>query len=256
MKTGLTMQVALLAMQSRADEIKVQTLEESGKWFRHHFPITPPTSVVALDDWKHQNRKTVWYDSRFYRLNVLWENGGFFIRDLHLFDENVVSPTHYTALATTSLAYGTLPVMDGALWSGNIKAGIWPVLLAPDGSTSPLTPDGSPVVTELDATDLSIRQPLHGGGALTVVCGEARVTFTAVDGQGQPLPWAWDLVGGTQQKSVVVDVAPQSITYRYSGATYQLRLAPDTGLSEQLTNGTIRLHPNHAGTLALVFGGS
>jgi len=256
MKTGLTMQVALLAMQSRADEIKVQTLEESGKWFRHHFPITPPTSVVALDDWKHQNRKTVWYDSRFYRLNVLWENGGFFIRDLHLFDENVVSPTHYTALATTSLAYGTLPVMDGALWSGPAKAGIWPVLLAPDGGISLLIPDGPPVVTELNATDLSIRQPLHGGGTLTMVCGEAKATFKAIDDQGRPLPWAWDLIGGTQQKTVVVDVAPQSITYNHSGANYQLRLAPDTGLCEQLTNGTIRLHPNHAGTLGLVLGGS
>ena len=256
MKTGLTMQVARLARQARAGEIKVQTLEESGQWFRHHFTLTPPTSVVALDDWKHQNRKTVWYDSRFYRLNLLWENGGFFIRDLHLFDEKVVSPTHNVALATTSLAYGTLPVMDGALWSGPAKAGIWPVLLAPDGGTSALTADGPPVVTELNATDLSIRQPLQGGAVLTMVCGEARVTFTGDDGQGQPLRWAWDMVGGSQQALAVVEVTPQNITYHYTGASYQFRLAPETGFCEQLTNGAIRLHPNDAGTLDLILGGT
>src|SRR6266850_8013232 len=68
------------------------TLEQLGEWFRHKYIVTPPTAVVALDDWKHENRKTVWYDSRFYRLNVLWENGHFFIRDLHCFDPKVVSP--------------------------------------------------------------------------------------------------------------------------------------------------------------------
>ena len=48
-----------------------------------------------------ENRKTVWYDSRFYRLNILWENGAFFIRDLHRFDEKVVAITHDTPLTTT-----------------------------------------------------------------------------------------------------------------------------------------------------------
>jgi hypothetical protein len=256
MKSGLTMQVALLATQARAGEIKVQTLAESGEWFRDHFALTPPTAVVALDDWKHQHRKTVWYDSRFYRLNLLWENGGFFIRDLHLFDETVVSPTHDTALATTSLAYGTLPVMDGALWSGPVRAGVWPVVLATDGGTSPMVPDGAPVVTELHARELSIRQPLRGGGALVVICGEARVTLTGVDGNGQPLHYALDLMGGTQQKAVVFAVAPQSITYHYLGANYQLRVAPETGFCEQLANAAIRLHPNGAGTLGLVLGGT
>ncbi len=101
--------MALFAKQAKAGEIQVMTLAQAGQWFRHHYALTPPTAVVYLNDWKHENRKTVWYDSRFYRLNVLWENGAFFIRDLHCFDEKVVSPTHDKALATTSLAYETLP---------------------------------------------------------------------------------------------------------------------------------------------------
>ena len=103
-----------------------------------------------------KTEKTVWYDSRFYRLNILWENGGFSIRDIHRFDERMVAETHNTALKTTSLAYGTLPVMDAAMWAGKEKAGIWPVLISPDGKSSHMALDGPPAVTELNKTDLSI----------------------------------------------------------------------------------------------------
>ena len=255
MKTGLTLQIALLADQAKAGEIQVMTLAQAGQWFRRNYSLTPPTSVVCLNDWKHQNRKTVWYDSRFYRLNVLWENGAFFIRDLHRFDENVVSITHDMALKTTSLACGTLPVMDGALWSGIEKAGMWPVLLSTNGNNLSLAPDGSPVVKELTPTDLSIRQPLRGGGTFSIVCGETNVTFTGVDRQEKPLPWAWDMVGGAQQKSAVRMVSSNCVAYNYSGVNYQLRLAPEAGFSEQLSSGAIRLHPASSGKLVLILGG-
>ena len=57
MKTGLRLQVALLARQAKIGEIQIMTLEQAGKWFRHRYPVTPPTSVVCLNDWKHENRK-------------------------------------------------------------------------------------------------------------------------------------------------------------------------------------------------------
>ncbi len=252
MKTGLTLQVALLAKQAKAGEIQVKTLAQAGEWFRKNYAVTPPTSVVALEDWKHQDRKSVWYDNRFYRINFLWENNGFFIRDLHCFDENVVSPTHATALATKSLAYETLPVMDGCLWSGTEPAGIWPVLVAADGKTSSLVPEGLPRVKELNTTDLSIQQPLRGGGSFSIICSEDGVTFTGVDGEGKPLHWAWDLVGGARQKSAVQKVASDSITYHDAGANYQLKLAEDAGSCTQLENGVIRLSPNSSGKLVLV----
>jgi hypothetical protein len=255
MKTGLTLQIALLADQAKAGEIQVMTLAQAGQWFRRNYSLTPPTSVVCLNDWKHQNRKTVWYDSRFYRLNVLWENGAFFIRDLHRFDENVVSITHDMALKTTSLACGTLPVMDGALWSGIEKAGMWPVLLSTNGNNLSLAPDGSPVVKELTPTDLSIRQPLRGGGTFSIVCNETNVIFTGLGGLGQPLHWAWDMVGGPQQKSAVQMVSSNCVAYNYTGVNYQLRLSPDTGFCQQLSSGAIRLNPDSSGKLVLMLGG-
>lgn len=256
MKTGLTLQIALLAERAKTGEIQVMTLAEAGRWFRRHYSLTPPTSVVYLNDWKHQNRKTVWYDSRFYRINFLWEHGAFFIRDLHLFDEKVVSSTHDTALTTTALAYETLPVMDGCLWSGTEPAGMWPVLLATDHAKSPMTPDGPPVVTELNPTDLSIRQPLRGGGSLVMVCGETQVTFTGLDEQGQPLQWAWEAVGGARQTATVQTVLSNRVAYRSSGVDYQIQLAPDSGICQQLESGAIRLQANRSGKLVLTLAGS
>ena len=252
MKTGLTLQVALLAKQAKAGEVHVETLAQSGQWFRRHFSLTPPTAVVCLDDWKQQSRKTVWYDSRFYRLNMLWENGAFFIRDLHRFDENVVSVTHQTALTNTFLEYGTLPVMDGARWSGAQRAGIWPVLISPNGGTSPMAPAGPPVVKELNAKDLSISQPVCGGGVFSIVCAETKVTFTGMDDQGQPLRWAWNLVGGAQQKAAVRRVTPNGIAYHFTGMDYLLKLSPHEGSCEQLGDGSIRLSPNASGKLVLI----
>ncbi|MEO5916256.1 MAG: hypothetical protein ABIS50_18605 [Luteolibacter sp.] len=253
MKNGLTLQVKLLEKQAQAKEIQVMTLGQAGKWFKSRYPLTPPTSMVSMDDWRNQNRKTVWYNSRFYRLNVLWEDGGFFIRDLHRFDEKVVSVTHDSALTTSSLAYGTLPVMDGSLWSEKEKAGIRPVLLATDGNSSPMAPEGPPVVKELNQTDLGISQPLAGGGTFYMVCREANVTCTGLDGQGKPLHWAWEMRGGDQQKSAVSKVDPKSITYRVGDTNYELGLS---GSSQQMPDGAIRIIPNSSGKLVMTLGGS
>ena len=249
MKTGLTSQVALLKKHARAGEVRVETLARSGEWFRRHFAITPPTCVVAFDDWQHQGRKTVWYDSRFYRLNILWENGTFFIRDLHCFDERMVSATHGTALTNKALDYGTLPVMDGARWPGIERAGIRPILLTTNGDSMLMTADAPPVVKELNQTDLSITQSLRGGGNFILVCRESTVTCAGVDDQGKPLPWVCDMAGGERQKSAVQTVTSNSIAYHYSDMNYLLRLPAGSCL--QLENGDIRLRPDSSGKLAM-----
>jgi hypothetical protein len=254
MAAGFTRQLALIAAKARAGEIEVKTLAQAGQWFRSHYSVTPPTAVVALDDWKNENRKTVWYDSRFYRLNLLWQNGTFFIRDLHCFDEKVVSPTHDTALKTTFLACETLPIMDCAVWFASTvgPAGMWPVLVAPDGNYTPMTPHGPPVVTELNTTDLSIRQPLRDGAVFSMVCSETNVSFAGVDAQGRALRWACRLVGGVQQKSAVRAVGSDGVLYYGVQTDYQLRLG--SGSCSELNSGDIVINPNASGVLILIPG--
>jgi hypothetical protein len=107
------------------------------------------------------------------------------------------------------------------------------------------------VVKELNATDLSISQPVYGGGVFSIVCGETKVTFTGMDDRGQPLRWAWNLVGGAQQKAAVQAVTPNGITYHFAGMDYRIKLSPHEGSCEQLGDGSIRLNPSSSGTLVL-----
>jgi hypothetical protein len=111
------------------------------------------------------------------------------------------------------------------------------------------------LVKEQTPTDLSISQPLHGGGNFSIVCGETNLTFTGADAQGQSLRWAWDMIGGDQQKAVVQTVTSNGIAYRSNGMNYELRLSPNAGFSQQLSNGAIRLSPDNSGKLILVLGG-
>lgn len=253
MKTGFTQQVALYAKLVKEGKIQVRTLAQTGKWFKDNYKLTPPTTVAMLTDWKQEGRRTVWYDSRFYRLNLLWGKDSFFIRDFHCFDESVVSPTHATVLTNSSLAYDTLPIMDWAIWSGpeSKTVGMRPVLLSDGGAMSPMLVDGPPILKGLDSKTLSIQQALRGGGSLTLICRETNITCVGTNAAGQPLRWAWQLVGGERQKTIVKAVHPDAIAYQYAGTDYQLQLPGDSGSCLQLANGDIQLTPNSAGTLVL-----
>lgn len=208
--------------------------------------------MVALDDWQGQGRISVWYDSRFYRLNLLGDGGNFYIRDLHGFDESVASATHTNALATAYFDYETLPIMDGGQWSGSGSSGpgMWPVLVSVGGALAPLVPIGLPDVRQLDPADLSVRQPLGGGGCFSLLCSETNVTGAAVDSLGRPLPWAWNLIGGAQQSSAVQSVTSNSIAYTYQGVNYRLALGPGA-TCRQLTDGSLQLNPDANGKLTL-----
>jgi hypothetical protein len=255
MKKGLTLQAEVLSKASKAGEIRVETLAEAGEWFRDQYPVTPATCVVALDDWKHQDRKSVWYESRYYRINFFWESGGFFVRDLHCFDQSAVSSTHDTPLTKSSLVCGTLPVMDTARWAGAGHPGMRPVLVAADGTATPMTPDGRPVVKPADGFRLNMTQKLTGGGTFSTEFRENGINCSCTDGQGKPVRWAWELTGGADQKAVVQDVTPDAVSYRCDGVGYQVRVEPNTGACERLADGTIRITADETGKMLLYFGG-
>jgi hypothetical protein len=131
--------------------------------------------------------------------------------------------------------------MDGGQWSGNGTNGVgmWAVLRS---NASFLMPQGLPAVKESNPTDLNIVQPLGGGGAFAITCTESNVTCVGTNALGQPLNWAWLLVGGSQQTSEVQNVGSNSITYSDNGADYQLNL--DAGSCQQLGNGNLSLVPD------------
>lgn len=117
MSKGFEIQLPLIARLRDEKKVTVETLAESGKWFREKYKTTPATSVTVNEDLKGSDRKTVWFNSRFYRINLLWENGNLRIRDIHLFDEKFESAYFAKKATSNECSFFTLPFVDGYIWS-------------------------------------------------------------------------------------------------------------------------------------------
>jgi hypothetical protein len=114
-----------------------------------------------------------------------------------------------------------------------------------------MQPEGEPVVTEMNATDLSIVQPLKGGSRFSIVCAEQCVTFSSQDEHGKPLRWAWKIIDGQPLKAMIKKVSDRTLIYHHSGVDYELKLG--AGSCRQLEDGSVQLIPNDAGKLVFEF---
>ena len=117
MKDGLEMQIPIIDSLQKNQKIQVLTLAETGKWFKEKFSTTPATAVTVLNDIRNENNKTVWFNSRYYRANLLWKNQDFSFRDIHLFDERFKSQYVDKPGESSQFFFYTLPMVDGYMWS-------------------------------------------------------------------------------------------------------------------------------------------
>lgn len=138
-KNGLPMQFRLLNDKAKAGEIEIMTLGEAGEWYRKSYALTAPVAMCTDSDWKKQGYRSVWYASRFYRANLLSQNGRLWLRDLQLFDDNYPSECADAGSANPETGSFNLPVTDGFRFSKNgIRAGIWFETDAPIKKDAPL----------------------------------------------------------------------------------------------------------------------
>ena len=124
---GLCMQYELLKEYAAGGKIELMTLGESGRWFSGHYAQTPPAAMCIDRDHGAAGNKTVWYNDRFYRLNLLYQDGMLWVRDLYLFDEHFAEKYLEQREPKNQCAFYNLPVMDGFRFSlGSIRAGLYP----------------------------------------------------------------------------------------------------------------------------------
>lgn len=160
MAKGFAIQMPLIARLRDEGKIRVETLEASGNWFKKNFKTTPATSFVVTRDLPGENRKTVWFNSRFYRLNLLWEDNSLRIRDIHLFDETFSSVYNTQKATSNECSFFTLPFVDGYLWSEKqgLLAGLRFKTVV--NGKEELLKGGAPVVTNPEPGKLHISWPL------------------------------------------------------------------------------------------------
>ena len=117
MEKGFVYQTELIRKLSEEGIVRIETLGETGRWFKDKYNVTPPTSVITTEDYLDNGRRTLWLNCRNYRANLLWEGGSLKFRDIHIFNENLRSEYLDNPDTLPILKYETLPVVDGCLWS-------------------------------------------------------------------------------------------------------------------------------------------
>lgn len=221
MSKGFEIQMPLIARLRDEKKIKVETLAESGKWFHDKFAITPATSVTVTKDLKGSNRKTVWFNSRFYRINLLWEDGTLRFRDIHLFNENLPSAYLNERAVSNECSFFTLPFVDGYIWSkpGEIAGLRFKVSI--DGKET-LLEGGNPTATNPMEGKLEIAWPLKNVEGALVMEIDERMANIRYEGQKE-IDWFLDLTTGNDVELPFTNIALNNIDGRFEKMDYSVK---------------------------------
>jgi hypothetical protein len=236
MAKGLEIQFPLIAKLRDQGLVKVETLAASGQWFKNHFKVTPPTAVSFLEDLSGHNKKTVWFDSRFFRLNLLWDSGSLRIRDIHVFDQNL---SDNVKKENGAYPLVTLPFVDGFVWSDHhVVAGLRLKVLS--GGQEVDLRGGQPYVSDSVPGHLLISWPLEGyNGVLHFDITEREIhLFMSGDA---PSSWSLNLSTASGATLPFLSVKPHQLACRFKGADYSVE-AP-TGYFKQGEGAVFRIYP-------------
>jgi hypothetical protein len=234
MQKGLEIQIPLLDSLYKQGKVRVETLETSGRWFRDKYPLTPATAVTALTDYRNKDKKTVWYNSRFYRVNLIWEGASFRFRDVHLFDERLESDYLTKAGESTQCIYTTLPVVDGFMWSSKNKlAGL--CLTGKDGNHPAVD---APVVSELPGNVLQVEFSTDSKQSFKIIFYEDRFEMTCSKGAAD---WSLELETEPNVELPFRSIEGNKIKASWNGFDYSVIF--ENGLVEKTDNSVFRIKP-------------
>lgn len=239
MEKGFLYQTECLVKLREEGKVRIETLEESGRWFRERYPVTPPTSVITTEDNQGNARKTLWFNSRYYRANLLWEGSALKFRDLHVFDESLRSDYLDQPDTLPVFHYETLPLVDGCLWSTPDRmAGLH--LIAPDFQ------GGDPAFTSAnDQKCQKVTWPsAEGSGRFELSFTEEGFEISAVGPVGD---WCLELSTAPGAKLPFTDMDTRAIRARYLGKDYGIKLTKGT-VEDLRTEGSasvFRLRPQN-----------
>ena len=241
MQHGFEIQMPLIAQLAGEHKIVVETLGESGKWFTAHFKTTPATAVIVNKDLDNSNKKTVWYNSRFYRVNFLWEDDALRIRDIHLFNENFPSVYETKPVTENECKFFTLPFVDGYVWSdSNTLAGLR--FKAMVNEKEMLLKGNTISVSKNMNGDLEIVWQLQSvAGKFIIDCNEKNCTIQ-FDGTSS-LNWYLDFLSSAKAQLPFIHITPKNIACSFDNFKYNVSTGEGTFI--QSSNTTYKIQPTN-----------
>lgn len=235
MKKGFDIQLPLIAKLRDSGLLQTETLGQSGRWFKKHYKLTPATSVTINNDLDSSGKKAIWFDSRFFRLSILWDKNTLRIRDIHVFDE-MISDNIKKDSASGSYALLTLPLVDGFVWSD--KTHLAGLRLKANGQD---LAGGDPVITDSIPGILHITWPLTTSNAAMIIDIDEKHLSMHMTGEA-PAHWFLELTTSPKAGLPFKSIEPHAIGASFHGTDYVVRST--RGIFEKPADGAaLRIKP-------------
>ena len=221
---GWPMQCAKIAAEAKAGRIVVETMGETARRFKADHPANCPQTQIALEDWNGDRRRSVWYNSRFYRANLILEGGRLVFRDIHKMADDFEEPFLNKKCVGWQALYFTPPVVDQWLFRDGSASGT----MAFDGTFASLTAEPA----EGDALVVKAVRP--SGACATVRFEEGKVTVTGAELAAEYAP--------AFRKTV--SVGTDELAFAFSGYRYRVPVTGTVAATERgfhLSGGTVSL---------------
>jgi hypothetical protein len=257
MRQAYPMQMDKLAKVRSEGRLIVETMGETGRRFKRSFKSTPTQAQVMLQDpFGHTDapERTVWYQSKFLRANLHFRANQFYLRDLHVYNDQFPQPYLTEPVRQHGIEQRMLAVLDGYHWSDDEarrsrnghRAMARFVLIGEDGQETPLLMNGLPMVQE-KGVELQTHVPLQGGGNVKAVFRAKELEFSV---EGVPtksrialvFEWAPGL-------SALQTVSARRLDYRFRDFNYSVRITNGTAAKTDQgvkivadPHGALRLH--------------
>lgn len=177
MRKGYELQIPYIAKLAKEGKVRVETLKESGEWFKKKYLVTPPTTITVSKDWNKDNLRTAWYNSRFYRTSFLWEKNSLSIRDLHLFNENYKSRYYESTLESNESIFDSLPILNTHYWSDkNLRASIDLVNVDSNNDINKIIGE-EPRFSKIDEFSYEVIWKTNEGSTINIICKDSEIVF-------------------------------------------------------------------------------
>lgn len=220
-KKGYEVQLPQIAELERQGKLRVETLIETARTFRKKYAVTPATACTAMRDYTDKDGRTVWFNSRYYRANILWQGDRMNIRDMHLFDEKKESYYYKNVCTSNQCVYMTLPIVDGCLWSTNeLMAGLRLYGMTASGMMTELR-GGEPVVRQSGKGIVVTWLMKSRKAVFTVKMTEESFSISCSD---KTLDWCAQLDVQPEARLPFKEIASNMLSASQDGFDYQMAL--------------------------------
>ena len=109
---GWPMQCEKIAAELAAKRILVEKMGDTARAFKAAHRVNCPQTQIAQEDWLGTGRKSVWYNSRFYRANLFLDGSRLCFRDIHKMSDDFEEPFLDKVCKGWQALYYTPPVVD------------------------------------------------------------------------------------------------------------------------------------------------